>query len=449
MQSFPKPTVARSWPTVNPRPLVPIESPPGPLDLPSLPSPPRSFSFESTYTLTTHIIPAAYPRSTPDVTLPVVNLRTTDKEVRKANVTKATQELLDIKDKSLKGELVGGSRKVLWNCVNRYVRKGGRPSNAGKRSVTLFCLHANGFPKEIWEPTLKNLVASTESSPLGPQIDEIWTWEAVQHGDSAILNEKNLGALFDWRDNTRDILNFLLNYLPSSATSGPLPTHLTRLPKAVSESRKVHGFQDRTFFTVGHSLGGGTSCLAAYHCPALFPTLVLVDPVILPVGSYDNEGLWAYVSGAIQRRDSWASREEALRLFSAVPFFAAWDPEVLKIYVECALRPNPDGGVQLKMSGMQEAVVFADTTVAYEVFELVASIDDRVELRWVLPGQGRENELGGESLRPYRAWRRETNVSNVIIPKAGHLIAQEAPRELAQDLFQFLQRKYGAIKSNL
>lgn len=74
-----------------------------------------------------------------------------------------------------------------------------------------------------------------------------------------------------------------------------------------------------------------------------------------------------------------------MRLFQGVPFFAAWNPEVLKIYVNYALAPDPEGGVRLKMSGVQEAVVFSESYVPYEVYEDLEHLDERVELRWVMP----------------------------------------------------------------
>ena len=80
------------------------------------------------------------------------------------------------------------------------------------------------------------------------------------------------------------------------------------------------------------------------------------------------------------------SREEALRLFQQVPFFAAWDSEALEIYVEHGLAPDPKGGFRLKMSGLQEAIVFVEARVPREVWELLESLDDRVELRWIMPG---------------------------------------------------------------
>ena len=47
------------------------------------------------------------------------------------------------------GELLGeGSRKPLWVCLNRYRRR--VSSSEGEMGgVTLFFVHANGFPKEV------------------------------------------------------------------------------------------------------------------------------------------------------------------------------------------------------------------------------------------------------------------------------------------------------------
>jgi len=73
-------------------------------------------------------------------------------------------------------------------------------------------------------------------------------------------------------------------------------------------------------------------------------------------------------------------------LFRQNPFFAAWDPEVLKIFVECGLTADAGGGVKLKMSRVQEAVVFAARLTAYEVWEKLRELDGRVALRWVMPG---------------------------------------------------------------
>jgi hypothetical protein len=105
---------------------------------------------------------------------------------------------------------------------------------------------------QIWEPLILYLL----NTPAGALIDEIWVPDAVQHGDSALLNLNVLSAAHDASDDARDILNLLLYYIPSETTSGDIPTNLVRLPEAVAESRRKDGFLARKLISVGHSFGG-------------------------------------------------------------------------------------------------------------------------------------------------------------------------------------------------
>ena len=79
--------------------------------------------------------------------------------------------------------------------------------------------------------------------------------------------------------------------------------------------------------------------------------------------------------------------EEAYRMFASTPFFAAWDPTALAVYVECALHDAPDGQVRLKMPGVQEALCFAEERATFETFELLPTLDARIELRWLVAGK--------------------------------------------------------------
>ena len=129
--------------------------------------------------------------------------------------------------------------------------------------------------QKIWEPMLHRLVSQlTASSPY--EVDEIWSWEAANHGDSCLLNKDKLGGICeccaqfkvsriyfdisslpdDWRDNSRDILHFLQFYLPTSLSPGALPTHLSRLNAPEASSRRTHGLQNRRIVYIGHSFGG-------------------------------------------------------------------------------------------------------------------------------------------------------------------------------------------------
>ncbi|KAG2347142.1 hypothetical protein BDR05DRAFT_715971 [Suillus weaverae] len=408
------------WTTVNPRPFLPFRTRCGhgseALETPPLPSP-RNELFNDNYVVSTHLVPASCPRLTPDIPLPVVPKFSADAAERKLGIQQLFAEITERQECFVRGELGGErSEKPLWNCVNRYVKR----VQDGRKGLTLFFAHANGFPKEIWETTLRYLL----SSPTASLIDEVWSWEAVQHGDAALINETNLSGIFDWQDNARDIAHFLLYYLPEDTYSKGLPTHLHLLPETTSESRKTIGFSSRSLIAVGHSFGGYSSILAAVNFPALFSSIILVDPI------------------AVQR-ERWPSREEALRLFKASPFFGAWHPDTLQLYVTYGLCNDSQGGVKLKMSGLHEALVFADRIGGNEAWELLEKVDERIELRWIVPGKPEDKGIMGEKATRVRVWRRPANSSNVVIHSAGHLIAQESPEELAQDISGFLERKYG------
>ncbi|KAL4071778.1 Alpha/beta hydrolase family-domain-containing protein [Scleroderma citrinum] len=413
-----------STPIATPRLFLPIQPHPTISHLPHLPTPSRQPRIHAAYALTTHLIPAAFPRSVPDIPLPVIPPHSTSPTApdRQAQVASLARQLEERQASFVQGKLCNShSQRPLWNCVNRYART----DNRG-HGISLFLAHANGFFKEIWEVMLRDLF----DSPAAPLVDEVWSWEAVHHGDSALVNAGNLSGIVDWQDNARDIANFLLNYLPDDTTPASLPTHLERIPKSTSDARKDHGYSKRTLVVVGHSFGGTTSILAALNFPKLFSSLILVDPVIgfNSRSAKETDGNTSNLTlGALIRRDIWPSREEALRLFKQSPFFASWHPQVLELYVNYGLTADSaSNGVKLKMSPLQEALTFVDTRVAKEVWELLETLDANITLRWIVPIPG---VLDQEQVR-MGVWRRPSNTSNVVFPFAGHLVVQEAPVEL-------------------
>ncbi|KIO01549.1 hypothetical protein M404DRAFT_1002974 [Pisolithus tinctorius Marx 270] len=378
------------------RPLITYGTEPNTAELgivPSLPSPPRQDTIHVDYMLSTHIIPAAFPRLVPDI-----------------------------------------PPETTVEFVNRYVWVH-RRDNLGT-GLTLSLVPATGFPKEIWEPMLRSLLDLTS----GLLVDEVWSWEAVNHGDSALVNAESLSGIFDWHDDARDIANFLLNYLPEESTPVSLPTCLASVPEATSDARKELGYHRRRLVVVGHSFGGTSLTSATLNFPRLFSSLILVDPIILADKTRTVEEAVRFAVDAFIRRSFWSSREEALSLFKQSPFFASWHPEVLKTYVDHGLTVGAAGGVGLKMIAVQEGLSYVSVPTCIEVWELLEKLDENITLRWVVPWPG----FLGEEETQVRVWRRPTNASNVVFPFAGHLIVQEAPIELAEDIATFLSKNYGS-----
>ncbi|KAF9239420.1 Alpha/Beta hydrolase protein [Melanogaster broomeanus] len=411
---------------------------------------PRVFhtTLAGTYLLSTHLIPAAFPRLVPDIPLPQIPQYTPGISAteRLKEFEALTREVVETQRKLTQGILGGGhSVKVLWNCVNRYVRTRGNETSqvlAGDEGgITLFLTHGGGFPKETWETMLRSLL----DSPAGYLVDEVWAWEAVQHGDSALINAHNLSGISDWTDDVRDIAHFLLSYLPEDPETEAWPARLKRLPESTSEARKEHGYRTRKMVMVGHSFGGCTSLRAAADFPKLFSSVVLVDAAIAQPYTYPSD-YYDRVLGAISRRSRWSSCEVALRQFKKSPFFRTWNPEVVQLYVDHGLTDDSNGGVKLKMSGVHEGLCYVNYLASWEMWELLDKVDEAIALRWVVPRKGR---FVGEEATRVRVWRRPANSSRVVFHSFSHLIVQEAPVELAQDMSGFLLRNYGPTRAHL
>ncbi|KAF9645255.1 hypothetical protein BDM02DRAFT_3189890 [Thelephora ganbajun] len=450
--------------------------------LPELPTPQReglklidqSRGYE--YTLKTHIVPAAWPRSAPDVGYPagsgVGGLQDRGEFLR------VREEMIEVKEKYLRGELPEGrDERQYWVCVNRYVRNRLEEECEGRKRLTLFLTHGIGFGKECWEPVLLHLLSNLREED--PIVDEIWSWDAANHGDSALLNKENLSSLYDWSDNVRDITNFLLNYLPDSAElHSILPTHLQRMPGKISETRTKNGFSHRTVVGIGHSFGGGSLALAVINNPMLFSSLVLVDPVVLPPPPPGRVRSWTeafqifpslndFVDGALTRRSTWKSKTHALEMLKKIPWFAAWDPLALEIYVDCQMYDDKSTGeTKLKTTGIWEGATFMEVHVPFEVWDRIGELDQRVRLHYIQPEYC--TLPGMADSRPHMTWLRPKNASNVVLPGQGHLVStfsetfevfhtnavrlklcQEVPEKLGHELLWFFRSEYGCLKSRL
>ncbi|KAG1802023.1 Alpha/Beta hydrolase protein [Suillus plorans] len=432
--SFPyTPTTLRT--SVKPRPWVPLKHHEGRVEIPSLPSKPRTDTLLGMYKISTHIIPAANPRVSPNTPVPEPPPRSSKRTGR--DIKKLGLELMEQQARQGEDGYSGVmDERLLWNCVNRYVKKDWN-AKVRTKGITLFLVHAAGFPKETWETTLCYLLAACGV------IDEIWSWESVQHGDSALLNRQNLSGSFDWTDNARDTANFLINYMPEEVETSALPVQLRRLPASISEARQKSGFSSRTLVVAGHSVGGCVAALVALHFPALFSSLILVDPMIDTFTGFPWEHAQSLVGLVLLRRQHWPSREDALRSFKSSPLFSSWHPDVLRLYVDYGLYEDGSGKVALKTPPIHEAIFSANVRAGRETWELMETLDENIELLWILPGKQNREVSMMEQVFKERVWRRPANSSNIIIKSSDHLIPHESPEALAQIITDFLHRKYG------
>ncbi|KAJ4367426.1 hypothetical protein N0V83_007008 [Neocucurbitaria cava] len=198
--------------------------------------------------------------------------------------------------------------EVLHLAVKQYTPRSNPNPKPG--DITIIAAHANGFPKELYEPLWDELLKISQQNGFG--IRGIWIADVVHQGWSSVLNEDKLGNDPAWLDHSRDLLHMVNHFR-------------AQMP--------------RPLIGVGHSMGGCQLANLAILHPRLFETLILIDPVIQAKVSLLGNVSPAFMSA--KRRDRWPSREEALKSFKKSKFYQTWDSRVLDRWVKYGLRDVP------------------------------------------------------------------------------------------------------------
>lgn len=184
----------------------------------------------------------------------------------------------------------------------------------GDGPALLLC-HATGFHGRVWEP-------------LAAQLDGYhrWSIDLRAHGDSTAPTDRPL----EWYGFADDILSAV---------------------DALGLDRP---------FAVGHSKGAASLLLAEQARPGTFRALYLFEPVVVPTEHVGEPSLDNPLSqGALRRRSSFASLDEAYDNYASKPPFSTLHPEVLRLYVDHGFTDADDGGVALKCDPADEAQVYA------------------------------------------------------------------------------------------
>ncbi|KAF4556919.1 Alpha/beta hydrolase-like protein 5 [Elsinoe fawcettii] len=238
---------------------------------------------------------------------------------------------------------LSGKEERLRLAVKQYVPQDN--PNPQEGDITILAAHANGFPKELYEPLWDALHARLATQNI--KIRSIWISDVAWQGYSSVLNEHLLGNDPYWTDHARDLF-LLVNHFPSE-------------------------FQ-RPIIGIGHSMGGHNLTNLSLIHPRLFHSLILLDPVIARIPGAGN---WFPARASAIRRDIWPSRRAAAESFAKSKFYQAWDPRVLDRWIEHGLRdlptslyPDPNSDiVRGRIEG--ETPVTLRTTKHNEVFSFL------------------------------------------------------------------------------
>ncbi|TQV98174.1 toxin biosynthesis protein [Cordyceps javanica] len=249
--------------------------------------------------------------------------------------------VFDIKEHVIPGEhtreyaraKANSQEETLSIQVKQYTPKGNGAPRKGDLSI--IGAHANGFPKELYEPLWEDLVK--ELATKGVRVGSIWIADCAWQGQSGLLNQDKLGDDPSWFDYSRDMLQMINHF---------------RMP--------------RPLVGIGHSFGACTIVKLSLFHPRLFSSLVLVDPVI---STHKPEYAEAYMQPpamSARRRDVWPSRDEAAAAFRKSPFYQAWDPRVFDRWVAYGLtRRGAPGSAEVTLTTTKHQEVFTFSRPSY------------------------------------------------------------------------------------
>ena len=123
---------------------------------------------------------------------------------------------------------------------------------------------------------------------------------------------------------------------------------------------------------IGHSLGGTTSLLVAFKRPELVSKIILIDPVLLPLTYWLGtkavqsigliEKVHPMVKGALVRKKTWVSKEEAFQYFSGKKLFRKVIPEAINDYIDGGMKKINENLYELNCSPKWEAATFKLTS---------------------------------------------------------------------------------------
>lgn len=182
---------------------------------------------------------------------------------------------------------------------------------------------------------------------------------------------------------------------------------------------------------IGHSLGGVVTLWAATLRPDLFQQIILLDPPFLGrkrrffSGMLQALGLVEkfipIAKKALQRKDTFSSREEAFKYWQQKAFFRNFDPISFQAYVDHGLKKMPDGSFQLVVPAKLEAKVFATNPTRLKFQKL------QVPCHYVYA-------TNGGVLEPHEVQEHQDRWKEMefIAYPGGHMFPLEYPKATAQ-----------------
>ncbi len=264
--------------------------------------------------------------------------------------------------------------------------------------LPLHFLHANGYPPDCYKPLLELL--QTHYHDFGMLLRPLWE-------DSKPEEVK------DWRIFSDDLLRFLSEY----------------------KTDPVIG--------VGHSIGATVTLRAALHNPDRFRALVLIEPVLFPVGRMISwnfvraiglgNKLHPKIPGALRRRSKFDDLELVFRGYRNRNVFRYMSDENLRLYIEGITTLSANGGYELVFSPEWEARIYYTGLRDFDIWRDLP----KLEVPTLFIRAAETDMFWDEAANLIK--RKQPKARVETVEQSTHLLPLEHPKEVFDIMQSFLK----------
>ena len=190
---------------------------------------------------------------------------------------------------------------------------------------------------------------------------------------------------------------------------------------------------------IGHSMGGHSIVEAAAMCPAVFSSLLLVDPTIFEAAYYGMPRR-RDASFILRRRNQWKSWEEMFERFRNRAPFAQWHPEVLRDYCEFGVLPRGGEYILACPPEVEASIYAASNAPEADLYPIIPGIQQPVTvMRGGHPWSLDSFDLTASPTAPGLA-AHFPHGRDIYLEGRNHYIPMETPEIVARETVSLIGR---------
>lgn len=278
-----------------------------------------------------------------------------------------------------------------------------QPIAENKIKLNLVFIHGTGMNKGIWNYHIGRLFEIYKNSP-SVGINRVVSVDASNHGDLAIINGDKIGWCPHWDDGGKDLV-------------------------AVAKNEQFNGTPTERTIVIGHSMGGFQAIVAGVYEPALFDSIIAVEPVFYMRNEYVEVAAATFGKVTRYLKDDFDSEKDFDEFYRKRSFYRAFPDKVLQPLIASEKQVHVDSSGKktwsVKTDANKQLASYYAALVSIPV-GMAALKSLRIPLLHVV---GKSATWNPPEIADYFKGEQPELVETVIVNEGLHLLHGEKPDE--------------------